>query len=104
MQVEAPKLAQRGIHWDPPGVSTIEYLESLEVLGVSPLLIHCVTVNGRDIEILSEKKVRVAHCAKSNAKLGHGIAPQTPIESVSALVDEVRAYSRAQRQKTSARA
>jgi len=36
--------------------------------------------------------------------LGHGIAPQTPIESVSALVDEVRAYSRAQRQKTSARA
>jgi uroporphyrinogen decarboxylase len=25
--------------------------------------------------------------------LGHGILPQTPIESVSVLVDEVRAYS-----------
>jgi uroporphyrinogen decarboxylase len=29
--------------------------------------------------------------------LGHGIAPQTPLESVAALVDEVRAYSRRMR-------
>ena len=29
--------------------------------------------------------------------LGHGIAPQTPVESVAALVDEVRAYSRKMR-------
>ena len=32
--------------------------------------------------------------------LGHGIAPQTPVDSVAALVDEVRTYSRALRQKT----
>jgi uroporphyrinogen decarboxylase len=31
--------------------------------------------------------------------LGHGIAPQTPVESVAALVDEVRAYSRLLRTK-----
>ncbi len=31
--------------------------------------------------------------------LGHGILPQTPIESVSALVDEVRAYSRTLRSR-----
>jgi uroporphyrinogen decarboxylase len=31
--------------------------------------------------------------------LGHGITPHTPIDSVSALVDEVRTYSRAQRTK-----
>jgi uroporphyrinogen decarboxylase len=31
--------------------------------------------------------------------LGHGIAQQTPVDSVSALVDEVRTYSRAQRAK-----
>jgi uroporphyrinogen decarboxylase len=31
--------------------------------------------------------------------LGHGIAPQTPVDSVSALVDEVRTYSRVLRQK-----
>jgi uroporphyrinogen decarboxylase len=34
--------------------------------------------------------------------LGHGIQPKTPIESVAALVDEVRAYSSA-RAKTNIR-
>jgi uroporphyrinogen decarboxylase len=32
--------------------------------------------------------------------LGHGIAPKTPIDSVAALIDEVRTYSRAARKKT----
>jgi uroporphyrinogen decarboxylase len=31
--------------------------------------------------------------------LGHGIHPRTPVESVAALIDEVRAYSRRQRTK-----
>jgi uroporphyrinogen decarboxylase len=35
--------------------------------------------------------------------LGHGISPQTPVDSVSALVDEVRTYSRSLRDKSSAR-
>jgi uroporphyrinogen decarboxylase len=34
--------------------------------------------------------------------LGHGILPQTPVESVAALVDEVRAYSSKQRSEGSA--
>jgi uroporphyrinogen decarboxylase len=34
--------------------------------------------------------------------LGHGILPQTPVESVAALVDEVRAYSSEQKSKGSA--
>ena len=35
--------------------------------------------------------------------LGHGIQPRTPVESVAALVDEVKAYSTKQRAKTMAR-
>ena len=35
--------------------------------------------------------------------LGHGILPQTPVESVAALVDEVRAYSAQQRAKAPAK-
>jgi uroporphyrinogen decarboxylase len=35
--------------------------------------------------------------------LGHGILPQTPVESVAALVDEVRAYSGAARQQAAAK-
>ncbi|MGQ0651660.1 MAG: uroporphyrinogen decarboxylase [Betaproteobacteria bacterium] len=34
--------------------------------------------------------------------LGHGILPGTPVDSVAALVDEVRAYSRRQRSKNAA--
>ena len=36
--------------------------------------------------------------------LGHGILQKTPIDSVAALVDEVRTYSRALRQKSAAKA
>ena len=35
--------------------------------------------------------------------LGHGILPQTPVESVAALVEEVHAYSAQQRAKASAK-
>ena len=34
--------------------------------------------------------------------LGHGISPQTPLEAVEALVDEVRAYSRTLRRRSQA--
>jgi uroporphyrinogen decarboxylase len=35
--------------------------------------------------------------------LGHGLQPRTPVESVAALVDEVRAYSKAMRKKAALR-
>src|SRR5437879_13189342 len=34
--------------------------------------------------------------------LGHGIAPQTPIDAVAALIDEVRTYSRSRRSRIAA--
>ncbi len=54
----------------PPG-----HLDRLGVLSVPTLAAHCVHVDEADIAILSRRGVRVAHCPKSNAKLGSGLAP-----------------------------
>ncbi len=70
----AEALAKRGIEWKASGLSTIQYLKRHGVLETKPLLAHCIRVNHADIETLKESGARIAHCPKSNAKLGHGRA------------------------------
>lgn len=68
-------LRRRGIGFTPPACSTVTYLEQLGVLACSPLLIHGVTIGEEELPLLARRGVRLAHCPRSNAKFGHGVAP-----------------------------
>jgi cytosine/adenosine deaminase-related metal-dependent hydrolase len=71
----AEGLRARGIEWQAPGLSTIQYLERRGVLETKPLFAHCINVDDRDLELIKRAGAGIAHCPKSNAKLGHGRAP-----------------------------
>jgi len=57
------------------GETPVAYLERIGAFSVPLVAAHCVHVDSSDIEILATHDVRVAHCPKSNAKLGSGVAP-----------------------------
>jgi len=59
----------------PYGVSPIKYLQQWGVFDQDFLAVHCVHASTDDIRILARKRAAVAHCPKSNAKLGCGVAP-----------------------------
>jgi cytosine/adenosine deaminase-related metal-dependent hydrolase len=75
----ADGLRQRGIAVAPRARSSIALLDELGVLGVDPLLIHCVRIDDDDIRAIVGHRCGVAHCPASNARLAHGVAPLTEL-------------------------
>ena len=71
----AEMFARRGIAWEVPRVSPTRYAAALGALGVHSLAVHCVQQTAEDTVLFAETGAAVAHCPKSNAKLGAGIAP-----------------------------
>jgi 5-methylthioadenosine/S-adenosylhomocysteine deaminase len=63
---------ERGIDWIPPGCSSLQYLDQLGVVQDKTLLVHCVRLDLSDFDLIESRNARVAHCPKSNWKLGHG--------------------------------
>jgi 5-methylthioadenosine/S-adenosylhomocysteine deaminase len=58
---------------DPTGKRSVATLA--EVLGPELLCAHCVEVEPAEIALLARHDVPVAHCPRSNAVLGCGVAP-----------------------------
>jgi 5-methylthioadenosine/S-adenosylhomocysteine deaminase len=69
--------AWEGIPWlvDPPGTTGTRLLAAEGLLGPRLLAAHCVVVEPEEIALLAEHDVSVAHCPRSNAYVGCGIAP-----------------------------
>jgi 5-methylthioadenosine/S-adenosylhomocysteine deaminase len=57
---------------DNYGTTTVQWLESLGILGPDMTAAHCTQLNEFDISLLAERGVKVAHCPISNAKLTSG--------------------------------
>jgi 5-methylthioadenosine/S-adenosylhomocysteine deaminase len=60
---------------DPPGTTGTRMLESRGLLGPGLLAAHCVRVDSEEIGLLASRGAGVAHCPRSNAALGCGVAP-----------------------------
>lgn len=54
------------------GTTTVQWLDAMEFLGPDVTAAHCTRLDGRDIEILAARDVKIAHCPISNAKLVSG--------------------------------
>ena len=57
------------------GATPIQYLDDLGVFSSRTLAIHAIEADSADIATLGARGSAVAHCPKSNLKLGHGVAP-----------------------------
>lgn len=70
----AKMFQRRGIDWHTPGVSPVQYLADVGALREGTLAVHAVHVTREDAALLFRKGATVAHCPKSNGKLGAGVA------------------------------
>ena len=68
----------------PSGRRAVATLEP--VLGPELLCAHCVEVDASEIALLAERDVPVAHCPRSNALLGCGIAPLAELRAAGVRV------------------
>ncbi|MGH9953913.1 MAG: amidohydrolase family protein, partial [Nitrososphaeraceae archaeon] len=68
-------LAETSMESKPFDMSTTEYLDSIKFLNQKLLTAHCVWLNDRDIRLLKQWNVKIAHNPTANMYLASGFAP-----------------------------
>jgi 5-methylthioadenosine/S-adenosylhomocysteine deaminase len=68
----------------PTGLRAVATLEA--VLGPDLLCAHCVELDDTELALLAARDVPVAHCPRSNALLGCGVAPLTALRAAGVRV------------------
>ena len=56
------------------GLDTLEYAESIGLLGSETVISHGVHLNESDLQILRGMRTHVSHCPSSNSRTGAGVA------------------------------
>ncbi len=74
-----PFAEARDLIVEPPGESGIRMLAGRGLLGPHVIAAHCVVLDDEEIALLAGSDVAVAHCPRSNAVLGCGVAPLTDL-------------------------
>jgi 5-methylthioadenosine/S-adenosylhomocysteine deaminase len=57
------------------GQSPVYYLDNLGVLDAETIAVHCNWLTEGEMDLLSERQVKVVHCPASNMKLAAGMSP-----------------------------
>mgnify|MGYP000003251573 CR=1 FL=1 len=68
------------------GKSPVEYLDSIGFLSDRVVAAHCTWLSPKDVSIIAERGVSVAHCSISNHKLASGIAPLDRLQEAGARI------------------
>jgi 5-methylthioadenosine/S-adenosylhomocysteine deaminase len=74
-------------HQTKTGRRPAEWLEEIGFLGPGMVAAHAVWLTGREVDLLAQRQVGIAHCASSNLKLASGgVAPVVELRAAGATV------------------
>ncbi len=78
--------AYRDLLVDPPGMTGTRLLAEHGLLGPQVVAAHCVVLDEDEIDLLASTGTGVAHCPRSNAALGCGVAPLAELRAAGTRV------------------
>lgn len=68
------------------GLRPVRYLHEIGLLRKGVCLAHCVDVSGEEADLIAGSGASVAHCPRSNAYLGCGVAPAARLMAAGGVV------------------